>query len=124
MVLFYDQAFYTVFNPQPLKTTSTMCQVKTFRSCECKHTWMEIIESCGPGMGFDNCSHLTFYGTVQGCRPHATHVCCSTYCPWDGRHGNYSLNTARVVTKMRHGIKIGRDPNPCTPGIELICTVM
>lgn len=97
-----------------------MCQVKLYHSMECKHTWMEIIESCSPGMGFNNCPLFTRHGTIFD-KPRAT---LKLDCPWCRRHGDYCTNTTRVVTKIRKGIKIGALPHKWTPGLEVPCVVM
>lgn len=99
-----------------------MCLVQTLHSPTCHHTWMEITSPCAPDKDFSNCPHLVFCTTAHG-QPVVRHTCCATACPWDGRRGGeYCLNTTRVVTKMRRGVRIARHPRG--RGVDLMCAIM
>ena len=103
-------------------STTTMCLVQTLHSPTCHHTWMEITTPCAPDRGFSNCPHLVFNCNSHG-RPLVAQVCSASSCPWDGgRAGEYCLNTTRVVTRVRHGVHIGRSPGG--RGVDLMCAVM
>lgn len=101
----------------------TMCEAKLYRSPDCKHTWQEIVARCGPGMGFATCPLFTGHGAVAG-RPRITLARGAADCPWHGRRGLYCLNTTRMVTRIRHGVKIGPASQRAAPGFEIPCVVM
>lgn len=42
-------------------------------------------------------------------------------CPTHDLGGFYDRNWARIVFKLRRGIKWGRGPNSNDPGIEILC---
>jgi hypothetical protein len=94
-----------------------------YRSKLCKHIWMDIIQSCGPGMGFKTCPLFTHHGTIFD-EPRIIELCGCENCPIDGRHGLYCKNTTRMVTDIKCGIKFGRDVHSWTPGVEMLCAVM
>lgn len=69
-------------------------------------------------MGFDNCPLFTQKGTIEKwpkkIKPPLRDC---PLCGW--RKGNYRLKEIRMVTKVKSGVKFGKDVHSWTSGVEV-----
>ncbi|KAH8893768.1 hypothetical protein GQ53DRAFT_859696 [Thozetella sp. PMI_491] len=99
-----------------------MCRHAIYKHHHCGCQWMQIIEGCHRGTGFDTC--ITFQGGPVKPPPPVLETARFQPCPRCDLGGNYDRNFVRMVLGIHHGIRVGTGPGRNDKGVEIRCLLM
>ncbi|KAF2459259.1 hypothetical protein BDY21DRAFT_187371 [Lineolata rhizophorae] len=98
-----------------------MCLARIYKSVDCKHMWLVLLESCGPGMDLRTCPIFTCDSLwISDSLPdHEVFPTTRSYCPrcLYGHHYDYRYN--RIIRRIRTGVRIGLGPGARDPGVDV-----